>query len=568
VAAKKPPEVVIVVPKDHELRELQRAFNVELTGADGEFDCGALWYKMTVGDSATPSEEPLRVAVVFLNNQGSSLTTKAVTEALHCFHHPPLLILFGTAAGRHDRTRFGDVVVSTEGVLDVTQQVITNAPTHRPAPRPIRAKIKADVCRFLTDDGFESIWRSTLADLERSLKDKGLIQDALWSETPRVMDKMVAGGDFLYETHSSGVGAKMLDAVWKLHDHLRCIDMESAGFCSGVHSETRQHQWIVVRGVSDSGTDESRASVNKKFGSLAAAAWLKLFLCRGLRESHPRGLKPRQEETNELPQTSVFASVNVGWVAQMAQREFEIDLTRLELGTSLALDDFVAVCIARGAPAEVAHEKLREIRADYFTQKYSSYTYSHDLRGVFPQWADEIHSILEALEVNVSRCRVLDVGIGNGLEIPDVFSEAHELIGVDVSKPMLDRCAALYQGVQTIHAAAEDLREIASGSIDLYASFRTYQSSLFDINAAIREAHRVLVREGVFVASIANGFVHESDGEKCLVRGLLVPGTKMVDRSLPYKLGNQILERLHDFGFIDVGTHSHQTDVYIYGRKP
>ena len=138
------PDIVIMGPKDHELRELERAFDVKLQSADGAFDSGALWYQMAIPNELDPTCEPISVALVFLNDQGTGMTTKVVTEAIYTFRHPPLLVLYGTAAGRTNYTNFGDVVVSTEGVLDITQKTIGGHASHRPIPRLISKKIKAD----------------------------------------------------------------------------------------------------------------------------------------------------------------------------------------------------------------------------------------------------------------------------------------------------------------------------------------------------------------------------------------------------------------------------------------
>jgi len=561
------PDLVIVVPKDHELRQLERVFGIEFEEADGTFDSGALWYRMTIQDVPFSSKEPISAAVVFLNDQGTGTATKVVTEAIYTFKHSPLFILYGTAAGRTNYTNFGDVVVSTEGVLDVTQKTIGQRAFHRPIPRIISKKIKADVNRYLCSDDFKPLWESTLKELNKQLEEKALLQGNLWSETPRVLDKMVAGGDNLYETEEGSPGEEMLDQVWNLNDHLRCIDMESAGFCAGLQSETRRFHWIVVRGISDSGTYGSRTNPNKKFGALAAAAWLKLFLNYGLREAHPKGLKTRQIAQKELSKSSIYSKVNVKTITENAENKFNINLGALEIGTSLTLDDLSAICISCGAPAEDAKNQLQKLRENYFTEKYLAYDYSKDLRGQIPQWDEEILSIFDDLAINLSLCRVLDVGCGNGLELPTLFSGAKDLIVADISKEMLQKCKNVLDRVKTIHAPAENLAGIASGSIDLYVSFRTFQSSLFNINAAIREAHRVLAQDGVFIISIANGFVDFSTNVKSIVRGLLIPGSTYVDRNLPYRISEQVIGKLHDFSFLDVGTHSRNTDVYVYGRK-
>ena len=100
-------------------------------------------------------------------------------------------------------------------------------------------------------------------------------------------------------------------------------------------------------------------------------------------------------------------------------------------------------------------------------------------------------------------------------------------------------------------------------------SLRTFQSSLFDLSSAIREAYRVIRNNGFIIISIANGFVDEINGEKKVIRGLLIPSSKIiVDKNTPLRIALTVHEKLHNLGFESIGILSNKTDIYVWCKKP
>jgi ubiquinone/menaquinone biosynthesis C-methylase UbiE len=110
---------------------------------------------------------------------------------------------------------------------------------------------------------------------------------------------------------------------------------------------------------------------------------------------------------------------------------------------------------------------------------------------------------------------------------------------------------------------AEALTGIEDSTQDIYLSLRTYQSAFFDIQEAVREAHRVLVPGGIAIISIANAYLEGNT----FVRGLLPHGSKVVDQDRAHELTAQIRHSLQKLTFDDVGVHSGKAEEYVFGKR-
>jgi ubiquinone/menaquinone biosynthesis C-methylase UbiE len=95
--------------------------------------------------------------------------------------------------------------------------------------------------------------------------------------------------------------------------------------------------------------------------------------------------------------------------------------------------------------------------------------------------------------------RVLEIGIGSGLNLPLYGDAVEEIIGIDISPELLataERAAALASRrrlrVRLLEGSAERLpRSIADGSVDTVV-ITWALCSIPDVTAALAEAHRVL----------------------------------------------------------------------------
>ena len=98
----------------------------------------------------------------------------------------------------------------------------------------------------------------------------------------------------------------------------------------------------------------------------------------------------------------------------------------------------------------------------------------------------------------LARARVLEVGIGNGLNIPYYGNEVEHLFGLEPSRQLLDdageRAAAAPFPVDLIEAVAEDI-PLEDNSIDTVVSTWTL-CSIPSIEQAMQEMRRVLKPDG------------------------------------------------------------------------
>jgi ubiquinone/menaquinone biosynthesis C-methylase UbiE len=98
--------------------------------------------------------------------------------------------------------------------------------------------------------------------------------------------------------------------------------------------------------------------------------------------------------------------------------------------------------------------------------------------------------------------RALDVGCGTGQSTVALKEIADSVIGVDVSDEML-ALAPQKQGVEYLHANAEDLSALENGSFDLITASMAYH--WFNRDHFLVEAHRLLIGSGWLVI-YNNGF--------------------------------------------------------------
>lgn len=557
-------DIVIIVPKEDELRALEWAFEKDFGRSSGSLPGKTLFYKFKETLPTERGRLDISLAVVFLNDQGNSLTS-SVTAEVYATLDPILIFLIGTAAGREGKVKIGHVVVS-RSVDDVQEWRIEKKATPRQKQKKPPEKILADIGRFVGRNLSLTAWKEKLLDIPKKLYGEQEPPNELWKDGPEAHIKFVASGPNLQ------LNPDKLKEIWDLDDRILCYEMEGAGFATTC-TRYSTWQWLVVRGISDYGTKESKKEKYRIAAAAAAAIFLRTFIKNGLTECHPYCLRVPESEDYTLPAESSYRKVTredvISEIKTKIKNELNIGLEGIDFAKTLSLVEIESICMSRGADKTSTYDILSKIREDYFTKKYIDYTYQDDLRGLVPNWVNEIEAILSQSSINLNSCTVVDVGIGNGLEAPYLFTDAAKLVGADISKRMLKKAKKVFPTMETVCNSADKLHEIETSSIDIYISLRTYQSTLFDIPLSLHEAQRVLKRHGLVIVSIANGFVTGKEDKKKVIRGLLFPGSRdTVDKKAPVRLATEIWEKLTDLGFESVSIRSEKTDAYVWGRKP
>jgi SAM-dependent methyltransferase len=198
-------------------------------------------------------------------------------------------------------------------------------------------------------------------------------------------------------------------------------------------------------------------------------------------------------------------------------------------------------------------------------------------------WVREVKFILAKMlhieEEDYPDLRVINVGIGSGKEgrgLYDRFGSGEgQFIGVDISAEALAQAKQEFPRMMKVECSAEALG-LGSDCADLYLSFRTFQSTFFDVTRAVYQALHVLDYRGSFLVSIPNKYVQvELDGKVTLRSGLLPAGSEPLDPDTPYPLDphlpwmhvEKVRRALTVAGFEDIGVYTGMYEIYVYARR-
>lgn len=268
-----------------------------------------------------------------------------------------------------------------------------------------------------------------------------------------------------------------------------------------------------------------------------------------------------------LPNSSVYVTKRISDYVADYLRHVGIKVEELPDQWGISADDLERHCEASWGKEEKPNfeDVLRDARGEAYDKKYADYSYDKDARGLNVFWQQEIRMLFQSLrEVNYRQGRMINVGIGNGLEANELFDEVEDLTIVDIAPASLAKAQERLPRATAICAAAENLRGIQSNSYDIYVSLRTYQSTYFGISRAVREACRVVKPDGLLLISVSNGFIGKGDA---FIPGLVIPGTNVVDRNQPFEVADQIRRTLIKLPFDEVGVRTGFAEIYVYGRR-
>jgi nucleoside phosphorylase/SAM-dependent methyltransferase len=548
--------VLFVIPKRDELRAAGAVFGFspdDPTLLKDAYETYETW-GLQLGE--------LSVKVVLADAQGTTKVALATRSALDKFD-PSIAICLGTAAGRKQETSYLDVVIAT-AVLDASEWRAMPGrlePQWDALPKPPR-EVLYDIDDFVKRNDWQQECRHWL---DAALADLNAVAPSdVLEGWPCVRDGWAVTTGFLHQDR------KFLKQIWGLHARLRAIDMETAGFVNACGSDSRRRPWFVLRAVSDYGTRESKRDELRAAAGAAAAAVSRSLVERGLRRAHPLTVDPKESGDARLSKESPFTRLTMpSFLAEELPKQLGVAIEPNSLTAELTVSDLAALCSNDERPAATVHPILDDLRETYFTRKYIDYDDKADVRGYTgPAWIEDVRDAYEFVGIDPPQADILYVGVGTGRDLPLVCPKFKSLTGVDISTAMLKRAKQVQPAITAVRDCAEDLANITDQTIDLYLSLRTYQSSLFDVAAALRQALRVLRGGGSLVLSIPGGFLDRTfNDELRYVPGLLVPGSNVVDRGLPRRIAERILSQLENLTFERIGFHQRETDLYIYARK-
>ena len=493
------------------------------------------------------------------NATASTYTTQAISE-----YAPRVAILAGTACGWSGRIRYCDVVIADRVVdLQETEEDEKEGTLYRPHTRQINLELAEavsgylDSTRRLSADRWLTALHEAYADVDFEIPDVA-------SEPPQIVLATVLSSNRLVRS------ADIQTEIWKMDGRARALEMEAAGFALACEVATVEPQvhWVVVRGISDFGTKASKPEGVRIAAGLSAAIVVRQLVEFGLRSLFEATVVAESEQSR-VPDTIQVASRTFADLAVPFFREkafTTIPASFFDRGPRFL--DTVAALTAQGTDRERALNLVEEARDQFFTGKYREVNFREDIRSVVREWHRDYSEIVEFLGLNIPELDVLYVGVCTGRDLDDVVALARSVTGLDVSQDLL-KCATDHRpDLIPVVGAAEEMHSLDTDAFDLYLSLRVYQSALFDIDGAVREARRVLRPNGAFIVSIPDAYVfEEGDGRRSILRGLATAGSDL-DPDRPVRLASYVTRAFHRMGFRSLGMLRKRADVYVFGRSP
>lgn len=271
--------------------------------------------------------------------------------------------------------------------------------------------------------------------------------------------------------------------------------------------------------------------------------------------------------SSHLPSNSLYIKVRVPDILLTKLKGSGVELDYLPTD-EYTLRDLVAYVHGKGSMGRdhaAITKFLMDARAEAFDMKYCDYTYDEDARKIGEKWKKEFTGIMmKCFNIyDYPKRKILNVGFGNGIEGVGLFENCEVFTGVDIAPMSVKKAQARFPRADIRQDAAERLESIEDQSQDIYVSLRTYQSSLFDMDEAVRQAYRVLSPGGVALISIANAYLDK----ECFIKGCMPHGSKVVDLEHAHRLREHIRHNLTRARFEEIGVHSGRAEEYVYAKK-
>ena len=203
-----------------------------------------------------------------------------------------------------------------------------------------------------------------------------------------------------------------------------------------------------------------------------------------------------------------------------------------------------------------------------YDMKYGNWEEVSDLRKIYPDsWFKPVEGLFN--EINATD-RLIDIGCNNGYELKEILGNNFykpELTLIDIS------ARAIYNLQQSLrHRHMEVINEsFLKGNLrkEYYThclALRTLHSSGMNTMESLDKCFAITKSEGVFLFSIANGYV---DSETQLpIKGMCCAYTGLIDLDKPYQIVKNMQEKLISLGVREIEITDGDSEIFISGKKP
>jgi nucleoside phosphorylase len=299
-------DYVIVVPKLDELNALRWAFQLEPGVPDKRTPSGIELYRRDFRFG--------QVTFALLDKQTNTYSSILTAEII-ASETPRLIFLTGTALGHPAKAPIGSVLVS-DGVIDISEKRYGDdgreifVPREHPKSDELTLDAKGYIARSFDKDRAQAYLRS-MARKPILVRGTKRIADFIEQHDPSVMCETIVSGN---EYRMGPSTAPMAD-IWGQAPKACAYDMEAAGFALAA-SISKVH-WLVVRGISDHGTTDTKSEYHRTVAAGLAGRFLFNFLDTGLARAARLALV--EEPATTLPQLRDEAyRLDGSWVGAMA----------------------------------------------------------------------------------------------------------------------------------------------------------------------------------------------------------------------------------------------------------
>lgn len=268
---------------------------------------------------------------------------------------------------------------------------------------------------------------------------------------------------------------------------------------------------------------------------------------------------------NKLNKNSIYLQKRISTLILTYLNNNGVDW--LELPSTISIKEDLIIELLHGGYKNAIQLADSAIRYAFDQKYYLYYEFEKDIREKNNSWITDYNDIVNFLNIDkkLNNMTLLDVGCNDGRQLKRVLTVYKELYLVDIGTRALDIASHIFPNSISLNVNAENLVGIKNESIDLYLSFRTYNSSFFDINKAIKEAHRVLKLSDAFIIiSIPMGFVNNDNS---LILGLKPPHKNYLSTLYPYELAGHIINELNKYNFKDIHLKTSFYELFLYATR-